>query len=101
MLTWLLIYVLPGSVFFGGAAWFWRYRLQRPRVHLLLTLAIAFLAWLCSMLFGWYLFLDVMQAGPLGSAANAGVIWSAIPAIVAFILLRKQLPSSAAGNPAA
>ncbi len=91
MLTWLLIYVLPGSVVFGGAAWLWRYKLRRPRTHLLLVLAASFVVWLASMLFGWYVYLDVLQAGPLGRALNQGVSWSLIPAILTFNILRKHV----------
>lgn len=98
MLTWLLIYVLPGSVVFGGAAWFWRYRLKRQRTHLLLVLIASFVAWLASMLFGWFLYLDVLHAGTLGRAANAGVIWSVFPAGLIYYILRKHVEAPLPAN---
>lgn len=91
MLTWFLIYVLPGSVVFGVAAWLWRYRLNRPRAHLLLVLVASVVAWLASMLFGWFLYLDVLHAGPLGRALNASVVWSAVPAWLTYYILRKHV----------
>src|SRR2546422_1885539 len=90
MLAHVLIFVLPGAIAFGGLAWVWRNKLQRRRVHFLLALTFCAVAWFGSMLFGWFLFLDVLHAGPLGRAANAGFVWSFVPAILAYMFLRKR-----------
>ena len=90
MANWLLIYVLPGAVLFGGSAWAWRRKPHRPRVHVVLALFLAFVAWFLSMLFGWFLFLDVLHAGPLGRAIGAGVAWSLAPAVLTYMVLRRE-----------
>ena len=90
MLAHVLIFVLPGAIAFGGLAWVWRNKLQRRRVHFLLALIFCAVTWFSSMLFGIFLFLDVLHAGPLGRTANAGFIWSFLPALLAYGLLRKR-----------
>ncbi len=91
MLTWLLIFALPGSLVFGGAAWAWRYRLKRQPMRLLALLPVVLLVWFASMLFGWFIYLDVLRYGPLGAATNAGVTWSLVPALLIWYILRKQV----------
>lgn len=91
MLTWLLIFALPGAIVFGGLGWFWRYRLRKPSPHFLLALGVSFIAWFSSMVFGWFLYLEVLSAGLLGPALNPGFLWSFIPAYLTYFVLRRKI----------
>lgn len=90
MLTYLLLFVLPGCVVFGGAAWLWRYPAKRPRPHWLIAVSLSAVAWFASWLFGVYLFLDVIRGGAAGAVAGPGLLWSIVAAIVFYKVLRSN-----------
>jgi len=43
------------------------------------------------MLFGWFLYLEVLSAGLLGPALNPGVMWSFMPAYLTYFVLRRNI----------
>lgn len=90
VLTYALLFAIPGCLAFGGGAWLWRSRTKRPRAHWLLAIPVAAVAWFGSWLFGLWLFLDVIKGGTAGAVAGQGLFWSLIPAIVAYQVLRKR-----------
>jgi hypothetical protein len=91
VITWFLIFTLPGSFVFGGFGWLWRYRLKGSRPNLFLVLLVSFVAWISSMIFGWFLYLDVLKAGQLAPALSPGVIWSFMTACLTYFVLRRKI----------
>jgi len=88
MLTYLLLFFLPGVILCGAAGLAWR-RLKQNRPHWLVALALAVVVWIGGWWMGLWLFLDVINGGVAGDVAGGGLIWSATAAVVGYQVFRR------------
>ena len=86
----MIITAIVGCIIFGGLAWLWRNKWQTMRVHGFLAFGYAVLSWFLSWLLGLYIFLEILESGPVGNIITQVNASSFIVAFISYSILRKK-----------